>query len=448
MAQRRQAASATLAHAAPEVLDGKQGSEATDVYALASTLHTLISGSPPFMRSSDEGLGVMMRRIMAEPPPDLRPLGVPDAVAEAIESSLTKDPEARPLTAAQFAEAIMAPLRPAAAPDQTSSHTTTPDAATGAGLGDHPTITEPPAAFAAPSAPSSGATMAVGDFGPAGHSPVEPPADAIPVLVADAPKRRGWLLATIGAIAILGIVGAAFALRGGDDGGADDEGTTLAADASTTTSTTSTTSTTEATTTTTTTADDGARATGAQALGKPSISIDCPIEIELGSTLICSITTAGVTGGEWRLPGFLSEPLPLQTINGVNDIFLEPTNGEAAGRRYTITATATTDAGDEIKATRTFLINVPTVSIDCPDKIAPGDSVVCEIISEHAVRGSWEIPGFGGDVLETIPGSNAIFINPNESVIGQTFTATATVEDDYGLTATASSDFTVTASAG
>ncbi len=427
-----QAASATLAHAAPEVLDGKQGTEATDVYALASTLHTLISGSPPFMRSADEGLGVMMRRIMAEPPPDLRPLGVPEEVAWAIEQSLAKDPDARPLSADAFAEAITAPLRrPPAA-----------EVPGGIGLGDHPTITEP----AGPSATAPNATVIVGSGGfepPSNTS--HGPAEELPLLIAEPTKKRGVLVGAIGLLLVLGFGAAALFLSRGDG----DDGPQVLANETEASSTTTeaTTTTTEATSSTT---DDApaSGANGARTLAEPSISIDCPIEIELGATLLCSIDTSGVVSGEWNLPGFLSEPLPIQTINGANEIFLEPTNGEAAGRRYTITATAITDDGDEISAKRTFLINVPTVSINCPDKIAPGDSVVCEIVSEHAVRGTWNIPGFGGDVLETIPGSNAIYINPNESVIGQSFTATATVEDDYGLTATDTSDFTVTASAG
>ncbi len=432
-----QAASATLAHAAPEVLDGKQGTEATDVYALASTLHTLIAGVPPFMRSADEGLGVMMRRIMAEPPPDLRPLGVPDHVARAIEQALEKDPADRRFTAESFAGAISAAPVQSSAPDQTSRPVDSPTPAPFAapGLGDHPTITEPGSV----SAPSSGATMAVAGLG----SP-DTPVGGVPIIVDDSPKRRGWVLAAIGLVAVLVFGGTALALAGGDG---DPEGG-VAADSEATGSTDPGSSTTTQSTTSTT-ADSGNEPSNGGALAQTgsSVSIDCPIEVELGATLRCNINTSGVVSGEWKLPGFLSEPLPIQTINGTNEIFLEPTNGEAAGRRYTITATATTADGEEITAQRTFLINVPTVEIDCPAKIAPGDSVVCEVISEHAVRGSWEIPGFGGDVLETIPGSNPIFINPNDSVIGQTFTATATVEDDYGLSATATSDFTVTASA-
>lgn len=437
-----QAASATLAHAAPEVLDGKQGTEATDVYALASTLHTLIAGVPPFMRSADEGLGVMMRRIMAEPPPDLRPLGVPEHVARAIEQALEKDPDDRPFTAESFAAAISAaPIRSSTDPFPESSLSPAPAPFTAPGLGDHPTITEP-GPVSAPE-PSSGATMAVAGLG----SP-QTPVGGVPVIVDDSPKRRGWVLAAIGLVAVVAIGGAALALTGGDD---DPDGDVAAG--SETTDTTDPGSSTTTQPTTSTTASSAASSSGESSGGAalagagPSVSIDCPIEVELGATLLCNINTSGVVSGEWKLPGFLSEPLPIQTINGTNEIFLEPTNGEAAGRRYTITATATTADGEEISAQRTFLINVPGVEIDCPSKIAPGDTVVCEVISEHAVRGSWEIPGFGGDVLETIPGSNPIFINPNDSVIGQTFTATATVEDDYGLSATATSDFTVTASA-
>ncbi len=459
-----QAASATLAHAAPEVLDGKQGTEATDVYALASTLHTLIAGTSPFMRSADEGLGVMMRRIMAEPPPDLRPLGVPDHVASAIERSLAKSPSDRPLTAAAFAAAITDPHASAAGGDTevggpvargpVAGGAATGGPATGAvsspppNLGDHPTIDEELLLFGDGSAPDGPTpTVAVGS---PGSRPPNTPTDDLPFITASRGGRRRWLPVAAAVFAVAAIGGTALAFSGGDDDADPDVETLAAGDdpAESSTSTSTTVTTTLSSTTTTNDSSSPSTASGSLARTQPSVSIDCPTEVELGATLLCNITTANVVAGEWSLPGFLSEPLPIQTINGVNEIFLEPTNGEAAGRRYTITATATAGDGTEVEAKRTFLINVPTVSINCPSRIAPGDSVVCEIVSEHAVRGTWEIPGFGGDVIETIPGSNAIFINPNESVIGQTFTATATVEDDFGLSATATSDFTVTASAG
>lgn len=414
-----QAASATLAHAAPEVLDGKQGTEATDVYALGSTLHTLIAGTPPFMRSLDEGLGVMMRRIMAEPPPDLRPLGVPDHVADAIESALVKNPDDRTLSAEQFAAAITAASAPS--------------------LGDHPTITEPAPVLSidqtvTPSPRGETVSVPAGPSGPAPMNPSAPTSESgVPAITAQRPNRGRWLLVA-GLIAILAVGGTAFALLGGDD----DTDVAASADPAEAATTTASTASTVSTTTSTT----------AQIASDATISIDCPTEVALGTTLICNITTAGVVSGEWKLPGFLSEPLPIQTLNAKNEIFLEPTQADAAGRRYTITATAIAEDGAEISARRQFLIPEPTVTIDCPDKIAPGETVVCDIESRHATSGTWEIPGFGGDVIETIPGSNGIFINPNESVIGQTFTATATVEDDFGLTATATSDFTVTASAG
>ncbi len=411
-----QAASATLAHAAPEVLDGKQGNEATDVYALGSTLHTLIAGTPPFMRSADEGLGVMMRRIMAEPPPDLRPLGVPDHVAAAIEASLQKDPDDRKLSADDFASAISGQQAPS--------------------LGDHPTITEP-TPFAAVNqsaadhpavAPVLGATPALA-IDPDRPLPFQPSVGGDdPTTTARDPSRVRWLLAA-GLVALLAIGGIAFALMSNNDNDIDVAASTASTESTTGEASTSTTAPVSTSVPISTTVPVSVAA----ATEKSAISIDCPTEVALGATLTCSITTSGVVSGEWKLPGFLAEPLPIQTINAKNEIFLEPTQADAAGRRYTITATATTEDGSEITARRQFLIPTPTVTIDCPSKIAPGDSVVCDIVSRHATSGTWEIPGFGGDIIETVPGSSAIFINPNESVVGQTFTATADVVDDFTI---------------
>ena len=93
---------ATFAHAAPELLEGKPPSAASDVYSLASTLYSLITGHPPFVIEDDDTLPAVIARIATQPPPDLRGRGVPDSVAAALEHALVKDPAARTPTAAAF----------------------------------------------------------------------------------------------------------------------------------------------------------------------------------------------------------------------------------------------------------------------------------------------------------------------------------------------------------
>ena len=121
--------SATLAHAAPELLEGKPPSRASDVYSLASTTFALIAGHPPFARSEGDALATVVARVATEPVPDLRAESVPDGVCRALEQGLDKDPERRTPTAAEFgrqlqdgarvagaapAEMIVAPAAPAA----------------------------------------------------------------------------------------------------------------------------------------------------------------------------------------------------------------------------------------------------------------------------------------------------------------------------------------------
>jgi hypothetical protein len=87
--------SASLAHAAPEILSGRRSSPASDVYALGSTLFEVLAGHPAFVRPDDETLFPLLSRIARDPVPDLRPLGVPDDVALVIEKAMSKAPEDR-----------------------------------------------------------------------------------------------------------------------------------------------------------------------------------------------------------------------------------------------------------------------------------------------------------------------------------------------------------------
>ncbi len=101
----------TFAHAAPELLDGASASARSDVYALASTLYTLLAGLAPFVRATDDLIVSILTRIMREPPPDLRLLGLPDDLATIVEQALGKDPRSRPASAMRFGEQLVDLLR-------------------------------------------------------------------------------------------------------------------------------------------------------------------------------------------------------------------------------------------------------------------------------------------------------------------------------------------------
>ncbi|NES15757.1 MULTISPECIES: protein kinase [Micromonospora] len=104
----RDTITASVLHTAPEVLRGEPASVAADVYALASTVLHWIRGTPPFAPADGEPVESLLRRIAADPVPDLRPLGVPEEVCAALERALAKDPARRPVSVAEFAGELRA----------------------------------------------------------------------------------------------------------------------------------------------------------------------------------------------------------------------------------------------------------------------------------------------------------------------------------------------------
>jgi serine/threonine protein kinase len=97
---------ASFAHAPPEVIDGQKPAVAGDVYSLGSTMYELIAGSPAFESPEDESLVPMLRRVLSDPPPDLRERGVPDEVAAVIEKAMAKKPEDRQISAVELGKEL------------------------------------------------------------------------------------------------------------------------------------------------------------------------------------------------------------------------------------------------------------------------------------------------------------------------------------------------------
>lgn len=95
-----------LAHAAPEQLQTHVPTPASDVYALGSVLYALLAGGPAFVRPGETSIAAVGARILHEPPPELRGTGVPDAVVDAIERAMQKDPAARWSSAEAFGLAL------------------------------------------------------------------------------------------------------------------------------------------------------------------------------------------------------------------------------------------------------------------------------------------------------------------------------------------------------
>jgi serine/threonine protein kinase len=102
---------ASMAHAPPEVLDGQRPTVAADVYSLGSTIFELMHGAPAFSSASDESMVPMLRRILTDPPPDLRSRGVPDQVCQVIERAMAKATGQRQISAVQFGREMQAARR-------------------------------------------------------------------------------------------------------------------------------------------------------------------------------------------------------------------------------------------------------------------------------------------------------------------------------------------------
>lgn len=93
-------ASFTVDHVAPELLKGERPDERTDIYGLASTVHTLIAGAPPFATGRHESIATQMLRVLQDRPPRLH--DVPDDLADLVLRALAKDPAQRPRSAEEL----------------------------------------------------------------------------------------------------------------------------------------------------------------------------------------------------------------------------------------------------------------------------------------------------------------------------------------------------------
>jgi ATP/maltotriose-dependent transcriptional regulator MalT len=94
------------AFTAPEVLEGETPTPASDLYSLGATLFCALTGHAAFERRSGEQVVAQFLRITSQPIPDLREQGFPADVAAAIERAMTRDPAARPASAAAYGDEL------------------------------------------------------------------------------------------------------------------------------------------------------------------------------------------------------------------------------------------------------------------------------------------------------------------------------------------------------
>lgn len=258
---------ATIAHAAPEVLNGARATFPSDVYGLGSTLYELLTGAPAFVRDTDESIVPLVLRVTGYPVPDLRARGIPEPVAQAVEAAMAKDPADRPQTALAYGRLLQAtqqtlglkvtdlPVRadPAPAPrhdDTVIGGVAAVPPAPAAGPGQPPGPTPPPAVRAAtpPPIPAPGLVAAQTSENPvAAELAADTGTVAVPVAPTPAPGQappdptpapgRGYqaagptppdkagrskLLLVLLLLGVVAVAGVAFVVLGGGD---DDPGT-------------------------------------------------------------------------------------------------------------------------------------------------------------------------------------------------------------------------------
>ncbi len=185
--------SASIPYASPEVLDGRPGAPAGDIYALAATIFCAITGRPPFAAGPDEALVALYLRIVRDPVPDLRGRGVPDAVCRALESALSKDPTQRPASAGAFGRLLQDAQRTAGEPATPMAVTDEVDRTTMAAPSPSRWVTPAPMA---PTAVGVGAEPFHGTR-IAADGPSAPP------------RRRGWIVLILAVVLVItaGVVG-------------------------------------------------------------------------------------------------------------------------------------------------------------------------------------------------------------------------------------------------
>src|SRR5665647_3430825 len=107
----------TVVHAAPEILEGRSGTAAADIYSLGSTLYALLAGHAPFATEAGIGLGPLVTRILRNDLPAIDRPGVPPDLEKLLRSCMAAEPCNRPASAAELGAALTALGRRLASPE-------------------------------------------------------------------------------------------------------------------------------------------------------------------------------------------------------------------------------------------------------------------------------------------------------------------------------------------
>ncbi len=443
------ATTATLAHAAPEMLDGVASAPAVDVYALGSTLHTLLSGIPPFMRRGEEAnMALLINRLVTTAPPDLRPLGVPDEVATVIERALAKDPAHRQPTAAALANELRAclgteveglpslgapsldtPGSPTSHPAPPSVSPSTPPPGTTALSGAPATermaggpgaasdaLTGGPGAAsdAVAGGPGSASDAVAGGPQASAPAPTAVIDDWVKAPPSPATRRRptgGAMAALIGAgvaAAVLAVVGLGWVMVGGGDDGDDGGGEVATGDLA------------------------GSTFGPETEEGDVASAVDAAEEAAEAATAAAAEAAAAAAGTA------AEEALDEVASGDDGSEMSEPVDGDDPASATTTAPAAPVSPGDAD----------PTIEIDCPDQVAMDRETSCTILTSGITSGTWRLPAFQvGDAPLTVgTGRTEIVVEPIAAeMLGRSFTLTVSGSTADGRAISAEHVFTVVA---
>jgi len=96
----------TVVHAAPELLQGRAGTAAADIYSLGSTLYTLLAGQAPFAEAASSGLGPLVTRILRNEVPVIARPGVPQELERLLRTCMAAQPQHRPESASKLGASL------------------------------------------------------------------------------------------------------------------------------------------------------------------------------------------------------------------------------------------------------------------------------------------------------------------------------------------------------
>ncbi|MEM8923130.1 MAG: serine/threonine-protein kinase, partial [Actinomycetota bacterium] len=107
---------ASLAFAAPEILNGAPPSEGADIYGIGITMAAAVIGHSPFARRGGITAEALVTAVLGGAAPNLRPYGVSDRLTGVIQRAMDVDPSRRPASAAALIQELRAVDRPTPVP--------------------------------------------------------------------------------------------------------------------------------------------------------------------------------------------------------------------------------------------------------------------------------------------------------------------------------------------